>query len=354
MKGFEELRIELTDGEWPYEFTDHDRMIVRAIVFDDDGYFYFVRADRDDDFGKAIVIETSGGGVEDGEDLATAIGRELREELGVEVEVVDKIGVVSDYYNLIHRHNINNYYLCRVTSFGDRHLTDDEANQFHLSTLRLEFDDAIKEYEINKKYKLGRIISNREIPILLRAKEMLDRMAMSKRADVLVTERLRLAKIEGNNIELLADIFSHPFVGKTYMVPEFKSRDEAVALAKRVADMSNCRQRFVYGIHIGEKLIGLVNEVDLDQGKIELGFVISPDENSKGYATETLKVCIKHLLELGFDSVKTGAFEENAASIRVMEKCEMTRLDEVEHIEYRGIEHRCIMFETRRKIGAER
>ena len=40
--------------------------------------------------------------------------RELKEELGADVEVVCKIGVVSDYYNLIHRHNINNYFLCRV------------------------------------------------------------------------------------------------------------------------------------------------------------------------------------------------------------------------------------------------
>ncbi|WP_026499179.1 NUDIX hydrolase [Butyrivibrio sp. WCD2001] len=50
------------------------------------------------------------------------------EELGAEVEVICKIGVVSDYYNLIHRHNINNYYLCRVKSFGDKHLTQDEIS----------------------------------------------------------------------------------------------------------------------------------------------------------------------------------------------------------------------------------
>ena len=34
----------------------------------------------------------------------------LKEELGVEIEIISKIGVVSDYYNLIHRHNINNYF----------------------------------------------------------------------------------------------------------------------------------------------------------------------------------------------------------------------------------------------------
>ena len=108
MKEDKEIYTELVDSEWPFEYTDHDRHIVRAIVYDNDGYFYFVRADRDDDFGRAKVIETAGGGVEFGEELTIAIKRELSEELGVEVEVICKIGVVSDYYNLIHRHNINN------------------------------------------------------------------------------------------------------------------------------------------------------------------------------------------------------------------------------------------------------
>ena len=109
-----ELYLELRDEEWPFDYTDHDRNIVRAIVYDDEGYFYFVRADRDDIFAKAVVIETSGGGVENGEDLSEAIKRELIEELGAEVEVITKIGVVSDYYNLIHRHNVNNYFLVYI------------------------------------------------------------------------------------------------------------------------------------------------------------------------------------------------------------------------------------------------
>ena len=170
----EEIYLELRDEEWPFEYTDHDRSIVRAIVVDDEGYFYFVRADRDDDFGRAVVIETAGGGVEVGEDLNEAIKRELCEELGAEVEVICKIGVVSDYYNLIHRHNINNFYLCRALKFGDRMLTDDEINYFHLSTLKLTYDEAINEYAKNRESMLGRIIANRELPILTRAKEILD------------------------------------------------------------------------------------------------------------------------------------------------------------------------------------
>ena len=170
-----ELRLELEDGEWPFTYTDHDRQIVRAIVFDDEGWFYFVRAHRNDDFGKATLIETSGGGVETGEDLLSAIRRELGEELGARVEVLCKIGVVSDYYNLIHRHNINHYYLCRALSFGEKHLMPDEISDFHLSTLRLTGDEAETEYRRRACTPIGRLIAARELPVLRRAREILGR-----------------------------------------------------------------------------------------------------------------------------------------------------------------------------------
>ena len=171
----EELRLELEDREWPLTYTDHDRQIVRAIVFDDEGWFYFVRAHRNDDFGKATLIETSGGGVETGEDLLSAVRRELGEELGARVEVLCKIGVVSDYYNLIHRHNINHYYLCRATAFGERHLMPDEISDFHLSTLRLTGDEAETEYRRRACTPIGRLIAARELPVLRRAREIVGR-----------------------------------------------------------------------------------------------------------------------------------------------------------------------------------
>ena len=139
-----------------------------------DENFYFVRAERNDDFGQATIIETAGGGVEEGEELQDAIKRELKEELGVKVDVICKIGVVSDYYNLIHRHNINNYFLCKVESFGEKELTEDEINNFHLSTLKLSYEEVVREYEYRSNTRLGKLIANRELPVLHRAKEIID------------------------------------------------------------------------------------------------------------------------------------------------------------------------------------
>ena len=176
MKKIEEIELHFQDTEWPRLTIDHDRMIVRAIVFDCDGFFYFVRAERDDAFGRATLIETSGGGVEDGEELTAAIRRELREELGAEVEIICRIGVVDDFYNLIRRHNINNYYFCKAVSFGDKHLTRDEVEDFHLSTLKLRYEEAALEYEKRANTPIGRLVAQRELPVLRRAKEILDSM----------------------------------------------------------------------------------------------------------------------------------------------------------------------------------
>lgn len=170
------LHLELQDTEWPFTHTDHGREIVRAIVVDADGYFYFNRLERDDVFCRGTVIETAGGGVEPGEELSAALRRELREELGAEVEILAEIGTVSDYYNLIHRHNINHFYLCRALSFGETAMTEAEVNAFHLSTLKLTYDQAAAEYERCCDGPLGRLIAARELPILHRAKEMLDGM----------------------------------------------------------------------------------------------------------------------------------------------------------------------------------
>ncbi len=165
-----ELELWLNDTEWPYTYFDHERAIVRAVVTDGSGVFYFVRVHRNDEFGKATLIETSGGGVETGETDEAAILRELQEELGAETEILCCLGTVHDAYNLLHRQNRNRYYLCRVRSFGETHMTQDEIESFHLSGLALSLDEAVAEYERCTDSPLGRLIARRELPVLRQAK----------------------------------------------------------------------------------------------------------------------------------------------------------------------------------------
>lgn len=170
------IQLNLKDEEWEFTYIDHDRQIARAIVIDDNYNFYFVRVLRDDIFGQAQLIETAGGGVENHENLDQAIIRELKEELGVEVEIISKLGIVSDYYNLIHRHNINHYFLCKIKSFGEVNMTEAEINDFHLSTLKLSYQEAIAEYIKCSEFKLGKLIANREVPVLKLAYQVINNM----------------------------------------------------------------------------------------------------------------------------------------------------------------------------------
>ena len=141
---------------------------------------YFVIGEMNSTTSIPYGLQIAGGGIDVADiengaiNIESNIKRELKEELGVSVEIVFKIGVVSDYYNLIHRHNINNYFLCKVEFFGEKELTEDEINNFHLSTLKLSYEEAIREYEYRSNTRLGKLIANRELPVLHRAKEIID------------------------------------------------------------------------------------------------------------------------------------------------------------------------------------
>ena len=172
---FPALCLDLQDTQWPLTAITHTRQVARAILVDEEGMGYFVRVDRDDDFGKARLIETAGGGVEPGETPEEAVCRELGEELGADAEVIAKLGVVSDYYNLIGRHNVNHYFLCRARSFGERHLTGEETHKLCLSTLRLPLRAAEAEYLACEVYPLGRLLAARELPVLRLAMAVLEK-----------------------------------------------------------------------------------------------------------------------------------------------------------------------------------
>ena len=56
-----ELALTLEDTQWEKTEITHDRHVARAIVVDEEGFFYFVRVVRDDIFGNGAFIETAGG-----------------------------------------------------------------------------------------------------------------------------------------------------------------------------------------------------------------------------------------------------------------------------------------------------
>ncbi len=142
----------------------------------------------------------------------------------------------------------------------------------------------------------------------------------------------------------MLEILTDNTVNKTYMLPDFAQKEDAIPLFQRLKSLSCDENRFVRCIDVQGNVVGFINDVVVKDGSIELGYVIHPDSQGKGYMTAALKTAIHTLLDFKFTTVICGAFEENAASMRVMEKCGMHRLEETEIIDYRGKEHLCIYY----------
>lgn len=144
----------------------------------------------------------------------------------------------------------------------------------------------------------------------------------------------------------MLQLLTNDKIKQTYMLPDFENQEAAIPLFRRLCTLSQDETHFVRGIFEEGKLVGFLNDVKMDNGTIELGYVIHPDHWGMGYATAALKAAIAQLFELGYHTVLAGAFAENPASIRVMEKSGMRRIDKTDTIEYRGTIHRCVYYQT--------
>ena len=167
---------------------------------------------------------------------------------------------------------------------------------------------------------------------------------MKERPLQLHTARLQLLPIRESDEADMLRIFLNPEVCKTYMIPRFQSRDEAVRLFHRFRELSEDSGRVVFGIYLQGRLIGFLNDVLREEDSIEIGYVIHPNCQNNGYATEAVSAVVQMLFSVGYTTVKAAAFAGNIASMRVMEKCGMERTGQEETVHYREAEYRCICY----------
>ena len=171
---------------------------------------------------------------------------------------------------------------------------------------------------------------------------------MKKKKAVLKTKRLLLRLFHEEDRQEMVGILCNEEIKKTYMIPDFTDKKEAEALFERIMNFSRSDNHFVYGICFDNKLIGFVNDCEIKDSTVEIGYVIIPDYQNKGFATEAVQCCIDELWRIGFEHIRAGFFEENIASGRVMQKCGMHKMDLEEDIEYKGISHHCLYYEIDR------
>ena len=158
------------------------------------------------------------------------------------------------------------------------------------------------------------------------------------------TNRLELRPFMETDQEATVKILMDNQVNKTYMLPDFESAEKAAGLFRRLMELSHREGRYVAGICLNGEVIGFMNDVEIEGDSVEMGYVIHPDHWGKGYMTEALMGAIGELHNCGFRQVITGAFDTNIASIRVMQKAGMEKIEKTDAIDYRGKTHNCVYY----------
>ena len=166
--------------------------------------------------------------------------------------------------------------------------------------------------------------------------------------NIIKTPHLTLEVLREDDYADVIGLMLEPEVGKTYMVPDLPSEEKKRALFERLRGMSLSEERFLRGLYLDGRLIGLIHEVKAEAGEVEVGYLLRTDAWNRGYMTEALTAVIPVFFERGFSVVKAGAFSENRASMRVMEKSGMVCTGEEEDIDYRGATHRCLYYAIRK------
>ncbi|HET7235959.1 MAG TPA: GNAT family protein [Actinomycetota bacterium] len=146
------------------------------------------------------------------------------------------------------------------------------------------------------------------------------------------TERLELRPFEPEDFDALLDIYSRPEVA-TYLYEGARGEDEvrellrkkvaARALVKAGDALSLAAILASTGDLIGD-VLGVWTSAEHRQG--EVGYVVHPDHQGNGYATEAVEPVLALLFgDLGLHRVIGRLEARNAASARVLEKLGMRR-----------------------------
>jgi len=140
----------------------------------------------------------------------------------------------------------------------------------------------------------------------------------------LETKRLWLRWPRGGDVAAIRRIASRAEVAEmTAAIPHPYPADgaESFVLAARAANAEGREMALAITLKTTRDVIGLVS-ASIEEGGVEIGFVLAPAHWGKGYATETAHAVIDAVFALTHAAeVSTNVRLENAASCRVLEKC---------------------------------
>ena len=167
------------DYIYPFTYTDHKRIVLRAVLLNENNKVALLHVVSDDKFGHRDCFELPGGGKKKGEGFHQGVLREIEEETGYKGKILTFLAKVDDYYNLIHRNNHNYYYLVRTSKYVGEHKEDYEKKVIQ-ELIFVDIDKAIELMNNVEDDGVGLLIKQRELPILKLAKEYIDEHPINK------------------------------------------------------------------------------------------------------------------------------------------------------------------------------
>jgi len=148
--------------------TFKERSAARAVLLDNAGEVHLLHVSLDN------YHKLPGGGIEEGEDVKTALERELLEEVGCRAKVIAEVGMIVEYRDQFNLKQTSYCYLAKQV--GDEEPTDlqeDEIAHGFVGVQLPSIDAAIRQLEndMPTTYE-GKFIQKRDLLFLQAAKEL--------------------------------------------------------------------------------------------------------------------------------------------------------------------------------------
>jgi RimJ/RimL family protein N-acetyltransferase len=142
---------------------------------------------------------------------------------------------------------------------------------------------------------------------------------------IITTPRVVLRWISEDDIDNLYKIFSDPQVMRYWSTPPLPDREAAAELQREIADGNESDTMFKWGLALRDSnsVIGTTTlfNLNLDNGRAELGYAMGRAHWGKGYMHEALQALVSHAFEvMELRRLEADVDPRNAASIRTLER----------------------------------
>jgi 8-oxo-dGTP diphosphatase len=175
MKLLKELRdLEVTGKKIPKSKEDYTiRIAARAIILDEKGNIAILSTPKS----KHYHHKLPGGGVEGEEDIIVTLKREIKEEVGCDIKIIQEVGEIIEYKNDYNQKQTSHCFLVRLKGKKGKPNFTKEEKEAGYEVKWLSFKDAIRLFEDNvPEDYTAKFIRLRDYTFLSESKKIIKRL----------------------------------------------------------------------------------------------------------------------------------------------------------------------------------